>query len=116
MDRELAFLQKRWVTYHLYKRTLASPIVKLMIQMMLSPAVLCGMNLLRHKASRITMEHGHKWEDGQEKNMKSSLNVSIIALLPNILYFIALRLFGKDWQSVQRFIKTRSSAQIRSHA
>ncbi len=28
----------------------------------------------------------------------------------------ALRLYGKDWNKVQEFIQTRSSAQTRSHA
>ena len=32
------------------------------------------------------------------------------------LFLEALRKFGKDWQSVEDFIGTRSSAQIRSHA
>jgi Myb-like DNA-binding domain len=28
----------------------------------------------------------------------------------------ALRMFGKDWNLIQEFIATRTSAQIRSHA
>ena len=32
------------------------------------------------------------------------------------IFYIALRLYGKDWKKVERHIKTRSGSQIRSHA
>lgn len=33
-----------------------------------------------------------------------------------LLFKIALRVHGKDWKKVENYIKTRSGAQIRSHA
>ena len=37
-------------------------------------------------------------------------------LLLTYLVFVALRLYGKEWKKVENHIKTRSGAQIRSHA
>ena len=34
----------------------------------------------------------------------------------NIFSHTALKLYGKDWKKVEKFIGTRSGAQIRSHA
>ena len=48
-----------------------------------------------------------KWEGGLVTSTKNSSLVSIIILLKKSL---ALRIYGKDWQKVQEFIKTRSSA------
>jgi SHAQKYF class myb-like DNA-binding protein len=31
-------------------------------------------------------------------------------------FILALKIFGKDWKKVEKFIGTRSGAQIRSHA
>lgn len=63
------------------------------------------------------MVHGLKWVVGQERSTSSSLNVSVVTFLKSKCHFYAaLQLFGKDWQKVQEYIKTRSSAQIRSHA
>lgn len=41
-------------------------------------------------------------------------------ILPYLSYLnyldLAIRLYGKDWRKVEDFVKTRSGAQIRSHA
>lgn len=56
--------------------------------------------------------------DGLEMSTKNSSKVSPIfkIFFEILIYIIALSLFGRDWKKVEKYIGTRSGAQIRSHA
>lgn len=58
-------------------------------------------------AGRWTKEEHKKFVQGKKI-------LHIFQILTSLL--IAIRLYGKDWRRVEDYVKTRSGAQIRSHA
>ena len=50
------------------------------------------------------------------RKSKREVNMGRWSRQEHILFLQALKLYGREWRSVQNFVKTRTSTQSRSHA